>query len=103
MYMKSVGIKVLKDNLSKYLKLVRGGETILVTDRDEVIAEIRQPAPRLPGSGSRLAAFLDEEARRGSVVRAKPGATSAFARLRDMPRPRVPIDLQSLLDETRAD
>ena len=101
--MKSVGIKVLKDNLSKYLKLVRGGETILVTDRNEVIAEIRQPARHLPGGGSRLATFLDEEARRGSVVRAKPGATSIFSKLRSLPRPRVPIDLQSLLDETRAD
>ena len=101
--MKSVGIKVLKDNLSKYLKLVRGGETILVTDRDEVIAEIRQPARHAPGGTSRLEAFLEEEARRGSVVRAKPGATSSFLELRSLPRPRVPIDLQSLLDETRAD
>ena len=31
--MKSVGIKVLKDNLSKYLRMVRDGEIVLVTDR----------------------------------------------------------------------
>jgi prevent-host-death family protein len=36
---KSVGIKVLKDNLSKYLRMVKDGETILVTDRNEVIAK----------------------------------------------------------------
>ena len=39
--MESVGIKVLKDNLSKYLRMVRDGEIVLVTDRDEVIAEIQ--------------------------------------------------------------
>ena len=43
--MKSVGIKVLKDNLSKYLRMVRDGEIVLVTDRDEVIAEIQSPHP----------------------------------------------------------
>ena len=42
--MKSVGIKALKDKLSAYLKLVRAGEIVLVTDRDEVIAEIRRPS-----------------------------------------------------------
>jgi antitoxin (DNA-binding transcriptional repressor) of toxin-antitoxin stability system len=99
--MKSVGVKVLKDNLSKYLRMVRQGETILVTDRDEVIAEIRQPAKHVPGGKSRLEAFLEEEARRGSVTLAKPGAASSFSMLRSLPRPKVPIDLQRLLDETR--
>jgi antitoxin (DNA-binding transcriptional repressor) of toxin-antitoxin stability system len=53
MHMKSAGIKVLKGNLSKYLKLVRGGETILVTDRNEVIAEIRQGGEPQRTRGSR--------------------------------------------------
>jgi antitoxin (DNA-binding transcriptional repressor) of toxin-antitoxin stability system len=101
--MKSVGIKALKNNLSRYLKLVRAGETILVTDRDEVIAEIRQPARPLPSTVSRLQAFLEEEARRGSVIRAKPGAAPNFSKLRALPRPEVLIDLQALLDQIRAD
>lgn len=41
--MKAVGIKVLKDRLSEYVKLASGGETILVTDRDEVVAELGPP------------------------------------------------------------
>ena len=45
--MKSVGIKVLKNNLSRYLELVRKGEVVLVTDRDEVIAELRLPSQPL--------------------------------------------------------
>ena len=103
MDMKSVGVKVLKDNLSKYLRMVRAGETILVTDRDEVIAEIRQPAKGEPAGQSRFQAFLEEEARRGSVTLAKSGAVSAWSALRKVPRPKVPVDVQALLDEIRAD
>lgn len=41
--MRSVGIKVLKNKLSEYIRLASQGETILVTDRDRVVAEISQP------------------------------------------------------------
>lgn len=41
-----MGIRELKNRLSEYLRLVRGGEEILVTDRGEVIAELRRPSPR---------------------------------------------------------
>lgn len=39
--MRVVGVKQLKARLSEYLREVRRGETFLVTDRDEVIAELR--------------------------------------------------------------
>ncbi len=42
--MKAVGIRELKNRLSEYLRLVQGGEEILVTDRGEVVAELRQPS-----------------------------------------------------------
>lgn len=38
-----VGIKNLKNNLSAYIRRVRKGARILVTDRDEVVAEIGLP------------------------------------------------------------
>jgi hypothetical protein len=38
--MRSVGLKVLKNKLSEYVRLAAGGETVLVTDRDRVVAEI---------------------------------------------------------------
>jgi antitoxin (DNA-binding transcriptional repressor) of toxin-antitoxin stability system len=41
--MRSVGLKVLKNKLSEYVRLAAGGETILVTDRDRVVAEIVPP------------------------------------------------------------
>jgi antitoxin (DNA-binding transcriptional repressor) of toxin-antitoxin stability system len=43
--MRSVGLKVLKNKLSEYVRLAAGGETVLVTDRDRVVAEIIPPQP----------------------------------------------------------
>ena len=43
--MKAVGIKVLKNKLSEYVRLAAGGETVLVTDRDRVVAQITAPGP----------------------------------------------------------
>ncbi len=40
-YMKSIGIKDLKNNLSSYLEFVKKGETILILDRNNPIAEIK--------------------------------------------------------------
>ena len=41
--MKTAAVTELKNRLSEYLRLVRSGEEILVTDRGEVIAELRRP------------------------------------------------------------
>jgi antitoxin (DNA-binding transcriptional repressor) of toxin-antitoxin stability system len=44
--MRSVGLKVLKNKLSEYVRLAAGGETVLVTDRDRVVAELVPPQLR---------------------------------------------------------
>ena len=41
--MKTVGIRELKNRLSEYLRRVRSGESLLVTDRGEVVAEFSPP------------------------------------------------------------
>ncbi|MCE9636623.1 MAG: type II toxin-antitoxin system Phd/YefM family antitoxin [Planctomycetes bacterium] len=43
--MRSVGIKSLKDKLSEYVRIAAAGETVLVTDRDRVVAELVPPRP----------------------------------------------------------
>src|SRR5688500_12459654 len=43
--MKKAGIAALKNNLSRYLDQVKGGETILVMDRNQRVAH-RVPVPR---------------------------------------------------------
>ncbi len=43
--MRAVGLKVLKNKLSEYVRLAASGETVLVTDRDRVVAELVPPVP----------------------------------------------------------
>ena len=43
--MRALSVKVLKNKLSKYVRLAADGETILITDRDRVVAQLTAPAP----------------------------------------------------------
>jgi antitoxin (DNA-binding transcriptional repressor) of toxin-antitoxin stability system len=94
--MRSVGLKVLKNRLSEYVRLVAGGETVLVTDRDRVVAELRPPEARGPMAAD---ALLAEAMRRGWL--------SAPLVVRETPPARAPTaplaDLLAQLDEDRAD
>lgn len=49
--MKSVGLRELKNRLSEYVREVRSGESVLVTDRGEVVAELLPPGQGLDESG----------------------------------------------------
>ena len=41
--MKTVGLRELKNRLSEYVREVRAGDGVLVTDRGEVVAELVPP------------------------------------------------------------
>ena len=57
--MRAIGLKVLKNKLSEYVRLAQGGETILVTDRDRVVAELIPPqAGRSPAVADAVIAEL---------------------------------------------
>jgi len=43
--MRSVGLKILKNKLSEYVRLAAGGETVWITDRGRVVAQIGPPHP----------------------------------------------------------
>ncbi len=60
-------MKVLKAKLSEYLRLVKAGEVVLVTERDEVIAELR-PANRQKVESTDWSSLLDELASENRVV-----------------------------------
>ncbi len=61
--MRAVGVKILKNKLSEYVRLAASGETVLVTDRDRVVAELGPPRP---GRAEHLAdAILAEAVREG--------------------------------------
>ena len=42
--MHAVGLKMLKNRLSEYVRMAATGETVLVTDRDRVVAEHGPPS-----------------------------------------------------------
>lgn len=64
--MRAVGLKTLKNKLSEYVRLAAGGETVLVTDRDRVVAEL---VPPQRGRGPFVAdAQLAELVRRGWLI-----------------------------------
>jgi prevent-host-death family protein len=95
--MRAVGLKVLKNKLSEYVRLVERGETILVTDRDRVVAEIVPPeASRSPVLAD---ALLAEAVRQGWIT---PPALPPSG-----PPPRKPVmsfrDLQRELGQDRSE
>ena len=67
--MRAVGIKALNSRLSEYVRLAASGETILVTNRDRVIAEIGPPR----GTGDPYAdnPHLAEMVRQGHLTPAR--------------------------------
>jgi antitoxin (DNA-binding transcriptional repressor) of toxin-antitoxin stability system len=64
--MRAIGLKTLKDKLSEYVRLAASGETVLVTDRDRVVAEL--VPPRVGRSEWLADAALAEAVRRGYVT-----------------------------------
>ena len=103
MRMKAVGVKALKNNLSRYLKLVKEGQTILITERDEVIAELHEPTVRTTTPLSGWDTFLNRLARNGSLRKATRRVSTAAASLADGPPWPLDLDWQSVYDESRSD
>ena len=96
--MRSIGIKVLNSKLSEYVRLAAAGETILVTDRDRVVAEIGPP--RATRSSVLADAMLADAVRKGWL-------TPALAPGSEPPRGGPPVatlsELLRELDEHRSD
>jgi antitoxin (DNA-binding transcriptional repressor) of toxin-antitoxin stability system len=98
--MKAVGVKQLKARLSEYLRLVKGGETVLITDRDEVVAELR-PARRQqigePSVEQRLQGLADA----GTITRPSLSKGEWTWKVKGLGLP--PGTAARLLDEVRGD
>lgn len=94
----SVGVRDLKNRLSEYLRRVRLGESVLVTDRGEVVAELSPPGQEATDSSA--PAGLLALAKRGLVTLGTPGEQSLYPAL---PRARRPgrHGAVQLLDEER--
>jgi len=99
-YMKSVGVKQLKARLSEYIRLVRTGETVLITDRDEVVAELR-PAHRHGRAGLSVEERLQALAEKGELARPSLPKGDWTWKVRGLGLP--PGTTARLLDEVRGD
>jgi prevent-host-death family protein len=76
---KTVGVRELKNRLSAYLRDVRGGEVVRVTDRGEVVAELVSPGDRTSNAG--VPAGLAALARQGLATIGPPGDASVYPAL----------------------
>lgn len=92
--MRAVGLKVLKNKLAEYVRVAAGGETVLITDRDRVVAELIPPSP---GRAELLAdAALAEAVREGWLTPPLLGGGTP-------PAGEPVAKLRTLLAELRAD
>jgi prevent-host-death family protein len=93
--MRTVGLKTLKNKLSEYIRLAAAGETVVVTDRNRVVAEI------VPPRQLKRESFIERGVREGWLT----PATDRSGR----PPPRKPIkgltleQLMAELDQDRED
>ena len=92
--MRAVGLKVLKNRLSEFVRIAASGETILVTDRERVVAEL--VPPREGRAESTQDALLADAVRKGWLT---PAVGSAGGLV-----PRRPVTtLSALLEELAED
>jgi antitoxin (DNA-binding transcriptional repressor) of toxin-antitoxin stability system len=98
--MKTVGVKQLKARLSEYLRAVKRGEVVVVTERDQVVAELKPPRRdlELPEDAMQALAAL---AAAGEVTRAAAGKKGWRWTARGLGLPRGTA--ASVLDDLRAD
>jgi antitoxin (DNA-binding transcriptional repressor) of toxin-antitoxin stability system len=96
--MKSVGVRDLKNGLSEYLRRVRSGESVLVTDRGEIVAELSPPGHG--ASDPSVPAGLLALAKRGHVSLGTPSEADLYPALPLARRDRRRSAAQ-LLDEER--
>ena len=89
--MRAVGLKILKNRLSEYVRLAAGGETVLVTDRDRVVAELVPPRTAQPSD-----ALLADAVRQGII---RPATDRSGT-----PPPRDPVTtFEALMEELNED
>jgi prevent-host-death family protein len=90
MYMNTVGVAELRQNLSRFLRRVEQGERLIVTDRNRPVAELGPP----PSAGGELDRLIAE-------------GRAARPRRRGFPEPLElagdPHALTRALDEIRGD
>lgn len=95
--MVAVGIKLLKNRLSEYVRRAAAGETVLVLDRERVVAEMGPPRPERTASAPEE--HLAEAIRKGYIT---PPQTPAVPPTRRFATEKFE-DVMADLERSRAD
>lgn len=77
--MKTVGLRELKSRLSEYIRQVRAGQAIMVTDRGQVVAELRSPGQG--AAGMRVDAAVARLVNRGLLTLGAPNTGRVYPSL----------------------
>ena len=93
-----MGLRELKNRLSEYIREVRAGETVLVTDRGEVVAELLPPGQATTGGVAGIPASLVALARRGLITLGAPNDPALYP---ELPPVLKRYTSKQLLDEER--
>jgi prevent-host-death family protein len=96
--MHSVGIKALKNRLSEYVRAAAAGETVLVTDRGHVVAEL--VSPRVRADASPAERVLGDLLRQGLLAPAKVPPKARLPRRKPVAKI---ADVLRELDDSRAE
>jgi prevent-host-death family protein len=89
---RTVGLKTLKNKLSEFVRLASAGETIVVTDRNRIVAEIVPPRRQQHES------FIERGVREGWLTPATDRSGRPFPR-----KPIKGLTLDQLMSELRQD
>lgn len=92
MHMERVGIREMRQNLSRYARRARAGESFIITDRGSEVAQL-VPAPTRASAVDRLVA--ERNARRGHG--------SLLDVLDELPEPIAGPPTSDTIDEIRAE
>jgi len=87
----SVGVRELRDNLSRYLRRVREGESVVITDHGKPVGEL------MPAAAGRTAEQARQLVRKG-VATWSGGKPRGLARA---PRPRTGLVSEAVIQDRR--
>lgn len=96
--MRTVGVRELKSQLSHYLRLVKEGERIFITEHDRVIAEL-SGKDDYPGRNSVLDDYLSRKAEEGKIIPAERKGSI----VRRVGGEEIAVDWKAVYDEARED
>ena len=65
----TVGIRNLRNSLSRYLDLVKHGEKVIITDHNRIVAEMIPPEAEQTES-KMLQKYMEEQIEAGSIIQA---------------------------------